>query len=168
MSDYESGGSGSDDEPEIPQEEKDADLFAAAKGGDLKGTLAALELGGDPTHTGLDGWTPLLWAVCNGHVEVTKTLMGAPHNAAGAYIRKGSGSAAGFGPGWARSIASRFASERSMSRRAAVSSCSRSVCCFDFSRIERCRSLACSQAAFTASISASSSTGSFTLLLELA
>lgn len=96
MSEDERSGSDSEEE-EVPQEEKDLALFTAAKSGDVKGVAAALETGADPKHTGGDGWTPLLWAACNGHEDVTRTLIGAPHNAAEPYIAKGHGSAAGFG-----------------------------------------------------------------------
>mgnify|MGYP001979474562 CR=1 FL=1 len=54
-------------------------------------------LGAQPNARDKYGKTPLLWAACNGHEDVTRTLIGAPHNAAEPYIAKGHGSAAGFG-----------------------------------------------------------------------
>jgi hypothetical protein len=85
------------EEEEIPQEEKDRDLFNAAKLGNLAAVKTALEMGASPTHTGGDGWSPLLWSSCNGHLEVAELLMNEPHNAANPYVAKGVGSAGGFG-----------------------------------------------------------------------
>lgn len=96
MEDAERSGSDSEVE-EIPQEEKDQSLFEAVKEGNLKEVISALQQGADPKHTGGDGWTPLLWAVCNGHEEISATLIGSPYNAADPYIRRGVGSASGFG-----------------------------------------------------------------------
>jgi hypothetical protein len=96
MSDGElrSGSDSEAEEEEVPQEEKDAALFGACKRGDAAGVAAALAAGADPKHTGGDGWTPLLWAACNGHQDITKTLIG--HHAADPYVAKGHGSASGF------------------------------------------------------------------------
>ena len=91
------GGSGNESEEEVPQEEKDQELFDAAKCGDLSRCKTSLDNGASATHTGGDGWTPLLWASCNGHVNVAELLIGAPYNAGDPYVARGQGSAGGFG-----------------------------------------------------------------------
>ena len=96
MSDDEND-SGVESEEEIPQEEKDQDLFEAAKRGDLPGCEEALKVGASPTHTGGDGWSPLLWSSCNGHLAIVELLLKDPHNAGDPYVAKGHGSAGGFG-----------------------------------------------------------------------
>ena len=97
LSDDDEGGSGNESEEEVPQEEKDQELFNAAKRGDLVHCKTSLENGASATHTGGDGWTPLLWASCNGHVNVAELLIGAPYNAGDPYVARGQGSAGGFG-----------------------------------------------------------------------
>ena len=96
MSDHESG-SDVESEEEVPQEEKDQDLFEAAKRGSLDGCQEALKIGASATHTGGDGWTPLLWASCNGHLSIVELLLDDKNNAGDPYVAKGQGSAGGFG-----------------------------------------------------------------------
>jgi hypothetical protein len=97
MSGSEREESGEESEEEIPQEEKDQDLAVAAKAGNVSACKTALKIGANPKHTMGDGWTPLLWSCCNGHLEVVELLISEPHNAGDPYVAKGRGSAGGFG-----------------------------------------------------------------------
>ena len=62
-------------EPEVLQEEKDAELIEACKAGDVQLVKKALGDGADALHRAEDGWTPLLWSSCNGHVAVVEALI---------------------------------------------------------------------------------------------
>lgn len=84
-------GSGSEEEeeaePEPTAEEKGEWLLAAAKSGDEAET-ARLVLDGEATEfmqfTDKRGWTPLLWAACNGHSECVASLV--EHGAASVLV----------------------------------------------------------------------------------
>ncbi len=54
--------------------DQDAALFAAAQAGDLAGTTAALAAGADVNAANTHQVTPLLEAVCQGHVELVQLL----------------------------------------------------------------------------------------------
>ena len=85
----EPAGSGSEEEgpapePEPTPEEKGGWLLEAAKAGNKEETSRLVldsEAGEFMQHTDRQGWTPLLWAACNGHMECVTSLV--EHGAAG-------------------------------------------------------------------------------------
>ena len=65
-----------DDESEEPikQEDLDAEILAAAKANDIEGVNVALDKGANPAFKA-DGWSPLLWASCNGNENMVRILI---------------------------------------------------------------------------------------------
>lgn len=52
------------------------EVIALAGAGDVAGLAEALDLGSDPDARGARGWTPLIAAARNGHIEVVDLLLG--------------------------------------------------------------------------------------------
>ena len=63
----------SEEEPER-QEDKDAELLEAAKVNDIDAVQFCLDKGSNPQFK-KDGWSPLLWAACNGNEDIVRVLM---------------------------------------------------------------------------------------------
>ena len=61
-----------EEEVEITQEEKDAELLKFAKLGNLKEVKRCAKDGADPNAKAPDKWSPILWASCNGHMDVVQ------------------------------------------------------------------------------------------------
>jgi ankyrin repeat protein len=75
--DDEEGEEGPEPEPEPTPEELGDALLQACKDGD-SGETSRLVLGQAPLqHEDTGGWTPLLWASCNGHSECVASLIAA-------------------------------------------------------------------------------------------
>lgn len=64
-----------EEEVEITQEEKDAELLKFAKLGNLKEVKRCAKDGADPNAKAPDKWSPILWASCNGHMDVVQYLL---------------------------------------------------------------------------------------------
>ena len=64
-----------EEEVEITQEEKDAELLKYAKSGDLKEIKRCVKDGANPNAKAPDNWSPILWASCNGHLDVVQYLL---------------------------------------------------------------------------------------------
>ena len=66
--------------PQMEQEEKDRLLMKAAKEGDYNSTKEMIEMGANYNYEE-SGWTPLLWAACNGYENIVRELIrhGAHH-----------------------------------------------------------------------------------------
>jgi hypothetical protein len=76
MSDDELDREGEEEEEiEVTQEEKDASLLEAAKIGDVKDMKRWVKDGASVTVTAADGWTPLVWAACNGYTDAVQYLL---------------------------------------------------------------------------------------------
>jgi hypothetical protein len=72
----EEGKEGAAPEPEPSPEEQGEKLLAAAKAGDAEETARLVLEGIAPLqHVDRGGWTPLLWAACNGHAGCVATLV---------------------------------------------------------------------------------------------
>lgn len=49
--------------------------MAAAKGNDVDGVVVALDKGAKSTFKSPEGWSPLLWAACNGNENMVRILI---------------------------------------------------------------------------------------------
>jgi len=59
---------------QVLQEDLDAELIDAAKANDLEGVVVALDKTANPQFK-KDGWSPLLWAACNGNEDMVRILI---------------------------------------------------------------------------------------------
>ena len=64
-----------EEEIEISQEEKDAELLTFAKVGNLREIKRCVKDGANICAKAPDNWSPILWASCNGHLDVVKYLL---------------------------------------------------------------------------------------------
>jgi len=64
-----------EEEIEVTQEQKDAELLKYAKVGDLKEVKRCTKDGADPNAKSPDNWSPILWASCKGHIDVVQYLL---------------------------------------------------------------------------------------------
>ena len=74
--------SGSDDESEeedpamrLTQEDKDKMLLTAVKDNQFDAASEAIDLGADVNCEEAGGWNPILWAACNGNLEIVRLLI---------------------------------------------------------------------------------------------
>ena len=73
----------SDEEP-IKQEDLDDELMEAAKSNDIDAVVVALDKQANPQFK-KDGWSPLLWAACNGNEDMVRILI--KRNAGEEYLK---------------------------------------------------------------------------------
>ena len=64
-----------EEEIEISQEEKDAELLTFAKAGNLREVKRCVKDGANICAKAPDSWSPILWASCNGHLDVVQYLL---------------------------------------------------------------------------------------------
>lgn len=64
----------SEEKEEMSQEQKNKNLLAFVKAGDVPNATNMIQAGADPCFEE-NGWNPLLWAACNGNEELVRLLI---------------------------------------------------------------------------------------------